>query len=87
MGMISAVFGGVLRDVLTNKVPLIFEKEIYASACLAGGISYLPLTFLEAPKDINFIISASVIIIIRLISVKYELELPKINDDLFSKKQ
>lgn len=87
MGMISAVFGGVLRDVLTNKVPLIFEKEIYASACLAGGISYLALTFLEAPKDINFIISASIIIIIRLISVKYELELPKINDDLFSKKQ
>jgi uncharacterized membrane protein YeiH len=87
MGMISAVFGGVLRDVLTNKVPLIFEKEIYASACLAGGISYLALTFLEAPKDINFIISASVIIIIRLISVKYELELPRINDDLFSKKQ
>lgn len=87
MGMISAVFGGVLRDVLTNKVPLIFEKEIYASACLAGGISYLALTFLEAPKDINFIISASIIIIIRLISVKYELELPKIKDDLFSKNQ
>ncbi|WP_334057788.1 trimeric intracellular cation channel family protein [Polaribacter sp. P097] len=87
MGMISAVFGGVLRDVLTNKVPLIFEKEIYASACLAGGLSYLVLNLAEAPKDINFIISASVIIIIRLVSVKYELELPKINDDLFSKKQ
>ncbi|EAQ41609.1 trimeric intracellular cation channel family protein [Polaribacter sp. MED152] len=87
MGMISAVFGGVLRDVLTNKVPLIFEKEIYASACLAGGLSYLVLNIAEAPKDINFIISASVIIIIRLVSVKYELELPKINDDLFSKKQ
>ncbi|MEN8702971.1 MAG: trimeric intracellular cation channel family protein [Polaribacter sp.] len=87
MGMVSAVFGGVLRDVLTNKVPLIFEKEIYASACLAGGICYLVLTFLETPKDINFIVSASVIIIIRLISVKYSLELPKINDDLFSKKQ
>ena len=87
MGMVSAVFGGVLRDVLTNKVPLIFEKEIYASACLAGGISFLVLTFLETPKDINFIVSASVIIIIRLISVKYSLELPKINDDLFSKKQ
>ena len=45
MGMISAVFGGVLRDVLTNKVPLIFEKEIYASACLVGGISYLILNY------------------------------------------
>ncbi len=85
MGMISAVFGGVLRDVLTNKVPLIFEKEIYASACLAGGISYLILTNFNVPKDINFIISGSVIIIIRLISVKFKLQLPKINDDLFGK--
>ena len=87
MGMVSAVFGGVLRDVLTNKIPLIFEKEIYASACLAGGLSYLILNLVAIPKEINFIISASVIIIIRLISVKYELESPKINDDLFSKKQ
>ncbi|UAM99937.1 trimeric intracellular cation channel family protein [Polaribacter litorisediminis] len=85
MGMISAVFGGVLRDVLTNKVPLIFEKEIYASACLAGGITYLLLAFFEAPKDLNFIISASVIITIRLVSVKFKLELPKIKDDLFGK--
>ena len=85
MGMISAVFGGVLRDVLTNKVPLIFEKEIYASACLAGGISYLILTQFNVPKDINFIISASVIVVIRLIAVKFELQLPKINDDLFGK--
>jgi uncharacterized membrane protein YeiH len=85
MGMISAVFGGVLRDVLTNKVPLIFEKEIYASACLAGGISYLILTYFNVPKDINFITSASVIIVIRLIAVKFHLQLPKINDDLFGK--
>ena len=85
MGMISAVFGGVLRDVLTNKVPLIFEKEIYASACLVGGITYLSLSYFNVSKDINFIISASVIIIIRLISVKFHLELPKIKDDLFSK--
>jgi uncharacterized membrane protein YeiH len=85
MGIISAVFGGVLRDVLTNKVPLIFEKEIYASACLAGGITYLVLGFFEAPKDLNFIISASVIVIIRLVAVKFKLELPKIKDDLFGK--
>lgn len=83
MGMISAVFGGVLRDVLTNKVPLIFEKEIYASACLAGGVSYLILNYLEIPKDYNFIISASVIIIVRLIAVKFHLQLPKIKDDIF----
>ncbi|APZ47619.1 hypothetical protein BW723_15575 [Polaribacter reichenbachii] len=85
MGMISAVFGGVLRDVLTNKVPLIFEKEIYASACLVGGVSYLCLSYFGISEDIVFIISASIIVIIRLIAVKFHLELPKIKDDLFSK--
>jgi uncharacterized membrane protein YeiH len=84
MGMISAVFGGVLRDVLTNKVPLIFEKEVYASACLAGGIMYLILNYFMVDENINFIVSASVVVIIRAIAVKFHLELPKIKDDLFT---
>ena len=86
MGMISAVFGGVLRDVLTNKVPLIFEKEIYASACLAGGITYLILNYFNVKENVIFIIAASVIVLIRVIAVKYHLQLPKIKDDLFTKK-
>ena len=85
MGMISAVFGGVLRDVLTNKVPLIFEKEIYASACLAGGVTYLTLNHINFSENLVFIISASVIVIIRVIAVKFHLQLPKIKDDLFGK--
>jgi uncharacterized membrane protein YeiH len=85
MGMISAVFGGVLRDVLTNNVPLIFEKEIYASACLAGGIIYLILNYFTVDQNINFIISASVVVTIRVVVVKFKLELPKIKDDIFGK--
>ena len=85
MGVISAVFGGVLRDVLTNKVPLIFEKEIYASACLAGGIIYLILNYFQVEENINFIISAAVVVIIRAIVVRFHLELPKIKDDIFGK--
>lgn len=87
MGMISAVFGGVLRDVLTNKVPLIFKKEIYASACLAGGIMYLALNYFIVSNNITFMLSALVIVIIRIIAIKYHLQLPKIKDDLFSKKE
>ncbi|MDC1237506.1 trimeric intracellular cation channel family protein [uncultured Polaribacter sp.] len=84
MGMISAVFGGVLRDVLTAKIPLIFEKEVYASACLTGGISYLILHYFKVDENINFIISAIVIASIRAIAVKFHLELPKIKNDLFT---
>ncbi|MDB9723547.1 trimeric intracellular cation channel family protein [Polaribacter sp.] len=85
MGMISAVFGGVLRDVLTNKVPLIFEKEIYASACLVGGLMYLILSYFRVDENINFIISATVVVSIRIVAVKLHLELPKIKYDLFTR--
>ncbi|MCH2032809.1 MAG: trimeric intracellular cation channel family protein [Tenacibaculum sp.] len=85
MGMVSAVFGGVIRDVLSREVPLIFKKEIYASACLSGGLVYLLLKKLQVPDDVNFISSAIVIIIIRTVSVVYHLELPKIKDDIFGK--
>ena len=85
MGMISAVFGGVLRDVLTNKIPLIFEKEIYASACLAGGFLYLLLSYFNISQNLIFITSAFVIVIIRVIAIKFQLQLPRIKDDLFTK--
>ncbi|CAM1343474.1 trimeric intracellular cation channel family protein [Tenacibaculum amylolyticum] len=80
MGVVSAVFGGVIRDVLTRKVPLIFKKEIYASACFLGGIFYLLLCFFEVNETINFIISAAIIIVVRTLSVIYKLELPRIKD-------
>ncbi len=86
MGMITACFGGVIRDVLTNQVPLIFKKEIYASACLVGGIVYLLTRLMDLPENMQAISTVGVVILIRTVSVKYKLELPKIKRDLFSKK-
>lgn len=85
MGMVSAVMGGVIRDVLTNEVPLIFKKEIYASACLAGGAVFLLTHHLELSDNIQFFATIITVIIIRLLAVKFHLELPKIKDDLFGK--
>ena len=77
MGMFTAVMGGVIRDTLTNDVPVIFRKEIYATACLLGAIVYLVLD-LNTPLERNFnlLISISVIIVIRLLAVKFKLSLP-----------
>ena len=85
MGMVSAVFGGVIRDVLTREIPLIFKKEIYASACLAGGLVYLVLGFFNVESTLQFVISSVVIFLIRFLSVKYKYELPKVNSDIFGK--
>lgn len=77
MGMFSAVMGGVIRDVLTNRIPVLFHKEIYATACLAGAFLYVILAYNGLERDINFIISGLVIIIIRVLAVWYKLSLPR----------
>ena len=68
MGVVSAVFGGVIRDVLANQEPLIFSKEIYALACLAGGIAYLLLKPL-VPFEWAMILSIVLVIIIRILAI------------------
>jgi uncharacterized membrane protein YeiH len=77
MGMFTAVMGGVLRDMLTNEVPMIFHKEVYATACLAGACLYLVLYHFNLPRDMNFLLSGAVIVAIRIIAVRYNLSLPR----------
>ena len=77
MGMFSAIMGGVLRDVLTNEIPVIFRKEIYATACLAGSVVYLLLNYLDLPHPACFVISTLIVVVIRIVAVKYHLSLPK----------
>ncbi len=77
MGMFTAVMGGVIRDVLTNETPVIFRKEIYATACLAGANLYLLLYyFVDMERNTNVLISSAFILVIRLLAVKYKLSLP-----------
>lgn len=71
MGMISAVFGGVTRDIICNEIPLIFRKEVYALACLLGGVVFVLLMEISVPIRINILITAMVIIVLRLLAVKF----------------
>ena len=79
LGTISACFGGVLRDVLLNKVPLIFQKEIYALACIIGGIIYYFLHRTGLNSDVSRIACILLIFLIRIIAVRYRLSLPRIS--------
>ncbi|HEY0740215.1 MAG TPA: TRIC cation channel family protein, partial [Chryseosolibacter sp.] len=80
MGVFTAVMGGVIRDTLTNQTPVIFNKEIYATACLAGAIVYLVLlNFVD--RNINLLVSSAVIIVIRIVAIKFNVELPRIGSD------
>ena len=81
MGMISAVFGGVIRDILCNEIPVIFRKEIYATACILGGITYFLLREFPIKDDFVFVIAGIVVIVVRLLAVKFKIALPTIYKD------
>ncbi|HIX54152.1 MAG TPA: trimeric intracellular cation channel family protein [Candidatus Sphingobacterium stercoripullorum] len=78
LGMFSAVMGGVTRDTLLNETPLIFRKEIYATACVSGALLFVILKGLHVRDDVNTFVSSSIVFIIRIISVKYKFTLPVI---------
>ncbi len=78
LGTISACFGGVIRDILCNEIPIIFRKEIYATACILGGFSYFALTNLPVDDDIIFLASGIIVIAIRLLAVKFKIALPSL---------
>ncbi len=81
MGMFSAVMGGVLRDVLTNEIPVIFKKEVYATACLAGALFYILIDSFSDNRNINIMSGMLLIFIIRIIAIKYNLSLPKFREE------
>lgn len=76
MGVITAVFGGVLRDICINEVPLIFRKEIYALACAAGGVMYLVMHLAELDRRICATVCMLTIFVVRALAIKYHLGVP-----------
>ena len=77
LGTITACFGGVVRDVLLNNIPLLFRKEIYALACITGGLVYLLLRKLNVEANLAKIFCILLIFVIRLVAVRFKLSLPQ----------
>jgi len=78
MGTITGAAGGVFRDVFINEVPLIFRKEIYALACVAGGLIYVLGIKLGMSVEVNALLSSVTVIVIRVLAVKYHWILPRL---------
>ncbi|MGC6467212.1 MAG: trimeric intracellular cation channel family protein [Akkermansiaceae bacterium] len=76
MGMVTATFGGVIRDLLRTEVPLIFRKEIYATAALVGGLVYLLLDFAGLPSPANIVLTTTLTAAIRIMAIRLNLNLP-----------
>lgn len=81
MGCITGAAGGVIRDVLLNNEPVIFQREIYAMAAILGGITYWLLDLIGMPVEITVISSFLVTCIIRFLAVRYHISLPVLRSE------
>ncbi len=81
LGTITASFGGVIRDILCNEIPVIFRKEIYATACILGGVAFFLFRLLPVVDVYANIAAIVVVILVRLIAVRFKISLPSIYKD------
>lgn len=78
LGTITACFGGVIRDILCNEIPVIFRKEIYATVCILGGLVYFLLIQFPIQNTIAYSMAIVTIIIMRILAVRFKISLPNI---------
>lgn len=78
VGTITACFGGVIRDILCNEIPVIFHREIYAIPCAIGSGIYLLASYLGYHNWVFYFLSITVVILIRLLAIRFKIELPKL---------
>lgn len=81
LGTITACFGGVIRDILCNEIPVIFRKEIYATICIFGGMLFFALKTFQVNDEIIYITTVFVVISIRLMAVKFKWQLPALEGE------
>lgn len=82
MGVMTATAGGMMRDVLSTQVPLVLQREVYASAALAGGALFYLLHHNGVPHNWVLLISAVTVIVLRLLAIHYNWSLPRAPDSL-----
>ena len=78
LGTMTASFGGVIRDILCNEIPVIFRKEVYATACIIGGASYFLFRLLPLNNEYAFAMAILIVITIRILAVRFKIALPNI---------
>lgn len=87
MGTITGSMGGVLRDIFINEVPLVFRKEIYATACIAGGIVYWLIGLAGGSSIVQQLACAVLVIGLRFFAVKHKWAFPAMSQDAAAVKE
>ena len=80
MGTITGSVGGVVRDLILNEIPLLFRKDIYATACIIGELVYFACIQVAPLMPWAGLIAVGMIITIRILAVRYHIHFPVLRD-------
>lgn len=75
-GVFTAIGGGMIRDVLSSKIPVVLKSDFYATAALIGGIVYYFFIRVEVPFFIRFLVVALLVTSIRMLAIHFKIQLP-----------
>ncbi|MFR9166779.1 MAG: trimeric intracellular cation channel family protein [Dysgonomonas sp.] len=81
MGMVTGIFGGIIRDILINEIPIVFTQELYAVACIIGGLVFCALIHIGVSLTVVEIITASTVFLIRILATKFQIKLPTLKGE------
>ncbi len=76
MATVTGIFGGIIRDILINEIPIIFTQELYAVACILGGVLFAVLNYLNVDLMITEVATALFVLLIRVLATRYRIKLP-----------
>lgn len=77
MGVISGVGGGVVRDLLTDRMPILFTGQVYGSAAIIGAIAFVVLDHLKVVEPVKVWVPLALVVVLRALAVRYDLHLPR----------
>jgi len=81
MGTITGIFGGIIRDILINEIPIVFTQELYAVACIIGGIIFCVLIHFNVSLGVSEIITALSVFVVRILANKFQIKLPTLKGE------
>lgn len=87
MGMASAIFGGIIRDIMANEIPLIFRKDVYATATLLGAVWVYVTQLLGVDVGISIMSGFALVLSVRCAAIYWHLSLPEFMNTTFYRKE
>lgn len=87
MGTITGIMGGIMRDILLNRIPVIFKRELYAFSCIVGGSTFVILKWLSFELPLISLLTVGIVVFIRYVADRWNLQFPRLKSETIRQRE